>query len=97
VSGETDVENFLIPLDMKLSLLLHFAIRISLLYQSDYQEAGISVKILSLFWSYWFLSASLDVEEVRSLISQHSNLSIVLAFNPVITLSLSSLFILCLE
>jgi hypothetical protein len=93
VSGETDVENFLIPLDMKLSLLLHFAY---LLYQSDSQKL-VPVKFLSLFWSYRFLSALLDVEEVRSLVSQHSNLSIILAFNPVIALSLSSLLVLCLE
>lgn len=38
-----------------------------------------------------------DVEEVRSLVSQHSNLSIVLALDPVIALALSSLLVLGLE
>jgi hypothetical protein len=48
VSGETDVEIFLIPLDMKLSLLLHLA---SYFYQSDLQKQ-VSVKSLSMFWPF---------------------------------------------
>jgi hypothetical protein len=43
------------------------------------------------------LSALGDVKEVRSLVSQHSDLCIVLAFDPVIALAFSSLLVLSFE
>lgn len=50
----------------------------------------------SFFWPYEH-SVLGDVEEVGSLVSQHSDLSIVLAFDPVIALAFSSLLVLGFE
>lgn len=77
----------------KFSLLLPFASCFSTNLRS---KAGICVTLHFLL-VVLVPSALGDVKEVGSLVSQHSDLGLVLAFDPVITLAGLSLLVLGLE